>query len=211
MSADRDAHGARQALLLGSLLRGEGFPEGFDPRLTAAASAALRRRRARMVAKAWPALEQALGEDFQALFERHANGAAPIGGGARGDGARFVRGLPAGVVLTDAARVELLVHRARLARGPFAIVATRLRETPRVLACVRLPFAGTRLLAIGPPRSPACASTRGRNPEPTRPLTPAEWCMVGWRPHGTSGSSPVPHKGDTKSTTTGDRQSERPR
>ena len=51
MPADRAAHAERQAQLLRALLRGDGFPEGFDARKAQAASAGLLRKRARMAAR----------------------------------------------------------------------------------------------------------------------------------------------------------------
>ncbi|MDX6677973.1 MAG: hypothetical protein QOE31_2025 [Solirubrobacteraceae bacterium] len=67
--ADRAAYEARQAQLLRALQRGDGFPGGFDPDKAAAAGHALRRKRARGVANAWPALVLALGAAFAARFD----------------------------------------------------------------------------------------------------------------------------------------------
>ena len=144
MPADRDAVAACQAQLLHALLRGDGFPDGFDGRMAAAASLALRRKRARAVAGGLPAVAQALGAQFEPLFLEHAaRYPAPSKAGGLQDGLRFARSVP-GETLTDAARTELLLRRAH--RRAF-LGATRLRGAGRLLVVLRLPFAGLRVSA----------------------------------------------------------------
>ncbi len=67
--ADRAAYEAEQAALLRALIRGDGFPDGFDAVKAAAASHSLWRKRMRAVAAAWPALALDLGDGFDAAFE----------------------------------------------------------------------------------------------------------------------------------------------
>ena len=150
MPADRDAVAARQAQLLHALLRGGDFPEGFDLRLAAAAAIALRRKRARAVARGQPALAHALGERFEPRFLAYAERTAPPSqpGGLQ-DAMRFVRSLSAEIALPDGARTELLLRRAR---RPAFLGATRLPGAGRLLVVLRLPLDGTRVRAIPWPR-----------------------------------------------------------
>lgn len=119
MAADRRAYAERQAQLLRALVAGEGFPEGFAADKAAEASRSLRRKRGRIVAKAWPALVLELGERFDArvelLFARVRS--------ARGAGT------------------------ARARRGPF-LGTIVLREPRRLLVVVRLPRGGPRSLVV---------------------------------------------------------------
>jgi len=160
MAADRAAYAGRQARLLCSLISGEDFPAGFAADKAAAASLSLRRKRGRAVRLAWPALAHALGEDFEPRFDIFARAvAAPPVGGALADGLAFARGLPAGS-LSERARVELLLARARLAprhgdghrrrRGVF-LAGLVLQEPRRLLAVARLPLVGVREVVVGLP------------------------------------------------------------
>jgi hypothetical protein len=146
---DRSAYAARQAELLDALLCGEGYPDGFVAVQADAAGAALRRKRGRAVAHAWPALALCLGDRFDARwdgFDRAAG--ADAGAEAPGDplrdGLAFARGLQAsGVRLDDDARVEILLARAALRRrGIWVRTAQLQRPHPRLLVAARLPFAG---------------------------------------------------------------------
>lgn len=157
MAADRRAYAERQAQLLRALVAGEGFPEGFAADKAAEASRSLRRKRGRIVAKAWPALVLELGERFDARFDAFARvAAAPASGGGVADGLAFVRTLEGTGRLGDDARVELLFARARSARGAGTARARRgpflgaivLREPRRLLVVVRLPRGGPRSLVV---------------------------------------------------------------
>jgi hypothetical protein len=160
--ADRDAYEARQAELLRALIRGDEFPGGFDAVKAAAAGRSLRRKRARAVAGAWPALEIALGDGFGARFDAFARETPPPAFGfGTSDGLAFARTLPAHA-LTDDVRVELLLARALVAgraavamrarRGVFAR-AVALREPRRIVVVVRLPGLGRRGLVVPLARS----------------------------------------------------------
>jgi len=165
MAADRAAYAGRQARLLRSLISGENFPAGFAADKAAAASLSLRHKRGRAVMLAWPALAHALGDDFEPRFDVLARAAAaPAVGGALADGLSFARGLPAGL-LSEQARVELLLARARLARergdghrrrrGVF-LSGLVLHEPRRLLLAARLPLVGVREVVVGLP-SGRCA------------------------------------------------------
>ena len=129
---DRMAYGARQSALLGALLRGGETPEGFAAAQASAAGRSLRRKRARQVAGAWPALFLEAGERFDA-YAREVDAA----GDALADGLAFARWL--GVRnLGDDARVEVLLARASLRR--VFVGAARLER--QVLLVARVPWVG---------------------------------------------------------------------
>lgn len=149
MSApDRGAYAARQAQLLDALLRGDACPDGFVAAQADAAGQSLRRKRARAVAQAWPALAVALGDTFGACFDAFACHAdAPASGIALADGLAFARSLEGeradGAILGDGVRAEILLARAALRRrGPFLGAAWLRRPRPRLLVATRLPWVG---------------------------------------------------------------------
>ena len=155
--ADRDAYEARQAELLRALMRGDAFPGGFDVAKAAAAGRSLRRKRARAVAGAWPALAIALGVGFAARFDAFARETPPPAFGfGTADGLAFARTLSPDE-RGDDVRVELLLARALVAgrgagamrarRGLFA-GATVLREPRRILIVLRVPGLGRRGLVV---------------------------------------------------------------
>jgi hypothetical protein len=143
---DRGAYAERQAALLDALLRGEDFPAGFAASQADAAGRALRRKRGRAVAHAWPALALSLGETFDARLDAFARGAvaADASGDPLRDGLAFARFIEAaGGPLDDDARVEMLLARAALrGRGVWVRAARLRRPSPRLLVVARLPFAG---------------------------------------------------------------------
>jgi len=141
---DREAYAARQAQLLDALLRGGEPPAGFDAAQAAAAGSSLRRKRARAVAQAWPALALQLGDTFGPCFDAFARAAdAPASGGPLADGLAFARSLRHATPLDDDARVELLLTRAALRRrGIFVGAAWLRRPRRRLLVVARLPGLG---------------------------------------------------------------------
>jgi len=142
---DRGAYAAGQAALLEALLRGDEFPPGFVAAQAEAAGSALRRKRGRAVAHAWPALALWLGETFDARFDAFDRSAgAAAAGEPLPDGLAFARWLQAaGGVLGDDVRAEILLGRAALRRRGVWVRAARLRRPyPRLLVVARLPFAG---------------------------------------------------------------------
>ena len=144
--SDRAAYGARQAQLLDALLRGDEPPEGFAVAQAGAAGRSLRRKRARAVAAAWPALALDLGDGFAERFDAFARVVdAPPSGDPYADGRAFARALGRDVRLGDAARAELLLMRAGLRRrGMFLGAASLRRPHRRLLVAVRLPGLGAR-------------------------------------------------------------------
>jgi hypothetical protein len=155
--ADRASYEAEQAELLRALIRGDGFPQGFEPGKAAAASRSLWRKRLRAAQAAWPALAVALGEAFEARFEAYARAVPPpaVGHGLT-DGLAFARTL-ARDELTDDMRIELVLARAEVvtgrggafrARGGLFLRALSLREPRRILLVLRAPVVGRRVLAI---------------------------------------------------------------
>ena len=145
MSApDRAAYGERQARLLDALVRGDGYPPGFPAPHADAAGRSLRRKRARAVAHAWPALALELGDAFEPRFEEFARGAgAASGADPLRDGLAFARSLSRDGRLGDDARAELALARAASSRRAVFVHLTFLRQPyRRLLLVARLPWLG---------------------------------------------------------------------
>jgi hypothetical protein len=166
---DRGGYAARQARLLDALLRGGDYPPGFAAAQADAAGRALRRKRARAAARAWPALTLDLGDAFDTRFDAFARGTcAAASGDPLRDGLAFVRWLAHDTRLGDDARAELLLARAALRRrGVFVAAAWLRRPWHRLLVVVRLPWGGP--IA----RSTRRVRTYGRHRDSTR-RRPAE-------------------------------------
>jgi hypothetical protein len=158
---DRAGYAARQAQLLDALLRGDGYPEGFAAAQAAAAGRSLRRKRARAVARAWPALALELGAAFDAHFDAFARRVdAPDPGDPLRDGLAFARRLGRDAPLGDDARAELLLARAAPGRRRPFVGAVRLRRPhARLLVAARLPWLGRVPYAVAV-RLPARSSRR---------------------------------------------------
>lgn len=147
---ERAAYEARLADLVRALQRGAGYPTGFVASNADAASHALRRKRARAVARAWPALAAALGAHFVGRFDAYARAAPPPGfGGGLADGLVFA-GQLARDELNPGVRAERLAARSRLTlrggavrarRGVF-IGATVTRHPRRLIIVLRGPAGG---------------------------------------------------------------------
>jgi hypothetical protein len=153
--ADRARLEAQQAELLRALIRGDDLPQDFDPDDAAAAGRALRRKRARMVSAAWPAVAHEL-DDFAERFDAFARTTPPPAAGfGYTDGFAFARTLR-DEELTDGIRVELLLARASIAgppglprarRGVF-VGAALLRAPRRLLIVHRTPRFGRNVVAV---------------------------------------------------------------
>lgn len=162
---------ARQAELISALYGGPPA-EGLDARLVALSSDALARKRARALARAWPALARALGADLTGQFAAFARVTPPPDGGALADGLAFSRVIARQRRLPDDARIEGMLAASRVKlrhnrlvprRGPrlaAAITATRPR---RLVVIASLPPTGTRIITLGP-RTPVPCSQPGRRP-----------------------------------------------
>ena len=76
---NRERLADEQAALVRALVGGGPVPGGFDPGRVAATSAALARKRAREVTRAWPVLAADLGEGFSDRFVADAPDASDPG------------------------------------------------------------------------------------------------------------------------------------
>lgn len=151
-----------------ALVAGGPVPDGFDPARVCATREALARKRARQVAKAWPAL--ALDPRFTERFLSYATGSPPPpAGGALADGLAFADRLASAGQLGGDARVEWLTARSLLQprrgyrprRGLFcgAVIA---RPPRRLVVLVRAPRLGERWMSV------PLARARLRRPEARR-------------------------------------------
>ncbi len=157
-SADaRTRLAAVQADLMRALTGQAAALPGADAgRLRATADALLKKRR-RSLARAWPALVQALGSRFLERFAAFAaKTSLPREGGALADGRAFVRFLAQVGDLPDAGRLEALAVDLRYSRcggglaprrGPALRIAL-LNHPRRLVLAVRLPWLGEKRLSI---------------------------------------------------------------
>ena len=149
MSGSRERLAAEQAALVRALVDGGPVPGGFDPDRVRATSAALARKRAREVARAWPALAAELGEDFTAWFLADAaRRPPPARGGALADGLAFAGALARQRRLSGNARVERMLAAARLSTSPARLAVTVAGPPRRLVAIVRAPGLGERCLSV---------------------------------------------------------------
>lgn len=147
-AADRSRYEARQAQLVRSLMRGDGFPAGFPADKAEAAGRALRGKRARAAAKAWPALTHSLGARFSERFDAYARTtSAPIAGGGLADGLAFARRLNRSQ-LSEHARIELLLARRALARRGLFVGAVTRHHPRRLLVALRIPGTGSQQIVV---------------------------------------------------------------
>jgi hypothetical protein len=146
---NRQRLGAEQAALVRALIDGGPVPGGFDPDRVRATSAALARKRAREVARAWPALAAELGEDFTGRFlAEAARRPPPARGGALADGLAFADALARQGRLPGNARVERMLAAARLSTRPVRLAATAAGPPRRLVVTVRAPGLGERWLSL---------------------------------------------------------------
>ena len=156
MSTAPERLAAEQAALVRALVAGGPVPEGFDRDRVRATAAALARKRAREVARAWPVLAADLGEAFTDRFGASAAGRPPpAAGGALADGLGFARDLARQRRLSGDARVEALLAAARLSPRPLRLAATLAGRPPRLVVLARVPRLGERALSLplGPSRA----------------------------------------------------------
>ncbi|MEU9822172.1 hypothetical protein ACIGG9_20420 [Pseudonocardia alni] len=107
-----DGLARRQAELVAALVAGGTDPAGFDAARLAATQAALLRKRAGLVAAAWPLLAVDAGADWQARFDARFAGVAPYG--PEREGWDLARELAAAGRLGAGARRELAAREAAL-------------------------------------------------------------------------------------------------
>jgi hypothetical protein len=146
---DRARLAAQQAALVRALVAGGPVPGGFDPARVRATSAALARKRARAVARAWPGLAAELGGDFTERFLADAaRRPPPTRGGALADGLAFADALAREGRLPGSAGVERLAARAHLSTRPVRLAATLAGPPRRLVVTVRAPGLGDRWLSL---------------------------------------------------------------
>ncbi|WP_020466403.1 hypothetical protein [Singulisphaera acidiphila] len=158
MSLDpRELLATQQAELVRALTGLSGPPEGFLTGHVRAAALALARKRARSVARAWPSLVEALGQEFEPCFALYtAEAPLPRRGGPLADGRNFVRVLDRQGKLSDRARLDALAVDLRyvsrsaglvVRRGPSLAIAL-LRHPRQLVLAVRWPGQGVWRIAI---------------------------------------------------------------
>ncbi|HYN17257.1 MAG TPA: hypothetical protein VEY96_04110 [Actinomycetes bacterium] len=145
----RERLAAEQAALVRALVDGGPVPGGFDPGRVRATSAALARKRAREVARAWPVLAAELGQDFPGRFLADAaRRPPPASGGALADGLAFASALARQRRLSPDARVERMLAAARLSTRPARLAATLAGPPRRLVLTVRAPALGEHWFSI---------------------------------------------------------------
>jgi hypothetical protein len=132
---------SQQARLVAALTASAPPPKGFDAARVTATAVALRSKRRRSVARAWPALVATIGAPFRELFDAYSRASPCPTGGPATDALAFAEHLARSGRLPQAARAELLVSRCR--QG-FPVRAAVLSDPRRLLLVVRLPWRGVR-------------------------------------------------------------------
>jgi hypothetical protein len=155
----------QQAELMRALAGQATAPEGTDAERLRTAARSLARKRLRSVARAWPALAEALADRFGEHFASFAAVTSmPSEGGPLADGRAFVQFLARRGHLPDAGRLEALAVDLRYARcagglrrrrGP-ALKMARLTQPGRLVVAVRLPWFGEKWFALPLRRFAAC-------------------------------------------------------
>jgi hypothetical protein len=153
-AAARERLAAQQAALVRALIAGGPPPAGLDPARVVATASALARKRARQVAKTWPALAHSLGDGFTTRFVAYAAANPLPPGGALADGLGFARTLAQAGELTGEARVERLMAHAHLATGHrrrrlyCGVVLAGEPGARRLVVVLRAPLVRERWLSI---------------------------------------------------------------
>lgn len=152
LSAEARARLVTQQATLVSALVGRGeAPAKIDAMRFRAAAAALARKRARAVARAWPGLAQSLGKRFGSQFAAYAEGAhLPRFGGALADGRVFAHWLAVKGDLPEAGKLQALAidlsfrrnQEGLLPRRWLTCKATWLHQSRRLIVGVCLPWLG---------------------------------------------------------------------
>lgn len=158
MSADQRATLAARETELVKALHGGPTAPGLDAGMIALASTGIVRKRARQVARAFPALARDLGPDYQEAFTAFAGTNPPRDGGALADGLAFASIVERERGLSDDAKIDRMVaaagvttRRGRLTRrrAPH-IRAAVTRHPPGIVIVARSPMLGTRVLSLRP-------------------------------------------------------------
>jgi hypothetical protein len=158
VSADRRADLAARENELVQALHGGPTPTGLDAAMIALARAGIVRKRARQVARAFPALARDLGRDYEDAFGEFASANPPQDGGALADGLAFGAIVARERGLTDTAKLERMVavagvttRRGRLTRRRTPHIGATVTRSPLGIVIVaRGPGLGTRVLSLRP-------------------------------------------------------------
>ena len=146
---------ARQAELVRALYGGPPA-QGLDPHRVRLTSNALARKRARAVARAWPALTRELGAQYAERFVAYARVTPPPDAGAFADGLAFSQVMAREQRLRGDARIEHMLattcnklrhNRLAARRGP-RLAAAITRPPSRLVIIVSFPPIGARLISI---------------------------------------------------------------
>ncbi len=147
---EREQLAEEQARLVAALTGVADAPAGFDGDAVGLAARSLINKRCAAVGKTWPAMAEALGEQFKRLFEMYARLHAAPEKGAVEDGWRFAEHLLAARQLPDEGRVQLALH--RVARGHVGMTTIRMGGRARLAIAFRLPWGRARWFEIPWPR-----------------------------------------------------------
>jgi hypothetical protein len=151
--SDRRARLAAREAELVRALHGGPVPAGLDEKMIGLTRDALARKRARQVARAFPALARDLGSEYQAQFVAFAETNPPQNEGGLADGLAFGAYAARRWRLSDDSRVELMIAGSRLngrlepRRGPY-LAATATRRPAGVIIVARLPGLGIRVSSL---------------------------------------------------------------
>ena len=133
--SDRDNLAAAQAKLVAALTEGEDSPAGFDEKRVRLTARTLLTKRHQAIAKTWPALVDALVDEFKAMFAEYAQSRPMPAEGHAADGRAFAEYLLATRRLPDAGCIVLVVARARTG-WPMRLM--RLRQKRRWVVAIRI-------------------------------------------------------------------------
>ena len=144
-----------EAEFMRSILAGGPYAPDSDLRGMRAASQLLQEKRVRTLARAWPELADALGNDFtDRVTDVLAGTALPPGDHAVHDGLMVTRHLEAAGPISDSLRLRMLATSLRYRRKRGLLVQssrpalgfTYLRQSGRLACALRVP--GSRLLSV---------------------------------------------------------------
>jgi hypothetical protein len=157
-SGVREALQEQQFAVVEALTKTGRPPDGFNARKFQVAADSLLHKRARSLARAWPALARFLGSEFMDRFRAYASQVtSPPRGGPVVDGRQFAAFLSSRKMATPELREAMLLFDARyrirsgLARERrLAIKFTTLRSPIRLILVIKVPVAGVRIFTVPP-------------------------------------------------------------
>lgn len=146
-----------QAALVRSLTTPAAPPPGFDTHRVTVSAQALVKKRIRTVARAWPRLTAALGDQYETRFQAYAlRQPLPRHGGPLADGYGFARFLKANGELPEAGRWEIFVvelgHVLRPdglhPRRGFYVQAARFPQLHLLALAAKIPWLASRIFTL---------------------------------------------------------------